>query len=245
MDNALYVSLSRQMTLRREMDVVANNIANVDTAGFKVESMLVKADSLSPSSGGVGGLPIQYVQDAGMARDFSQGALRATGGPLDVGLRGDGFFQVQTADGARFTRDGRFSLNAQGQLVTAKGDAVLADGGSPVTLDPTKGEPKIAPDGTVSQKGAVVGKIGVVRFASNSALQKAGGGYYQNVSNAASQAAPDVKLAQGMVEDSNVNPITQITRLIEVSRAYETISNLMDQNRSLSEQSIQRLGRVN
>ena len=244
MDNSLYVGLSRQMTLRKELDLVANNIANQDTAGFKVESMMVQNDPKTPTASSPGA-PIQFVYDAGVARDFSQGALKQTGGPLDLGLTGNGFFQVQTADGTRYTRDGRFSLDAQGQMVTASGDPVLADGGSPVALDPTKGEPLIAEDGTISQKGQVVGKIGVVRFASQGALQKAGGGYFQNVSNLAPQPAQDTKIAQGMIEGSNVNPISQITRLIEVSRAYEQVANMMDQTSSLSDQSIQRLGKVN
>ncbi len=244
MDNTLYVSLSRQVTLRKELEVVANNIANADTAGFKVESLMVVADPKTPKAT-PGAVPIQFTTDQGLARDFSQGALHQTGGTLDLGLRGDGFFQVQTANGARYTRDGRFSLNAQGQIVTASGDPVLGDGGAPVSIDPTKGPPLIGADGTISQGAQTSGKIGVVRFASPSALKKDGGGYFENVSNLGSQPAQDTKIEQGMVESSNVNPITQITRMIEVSRAYQQISNIMDGNGSLSEQAIQRLGKVN
>lgn len=244
MDNTLYVSLSRQMTLRKELDVVANNIANADTVGFKVESLMVAADPQTPKAT-PGARPIQFAFDNGLARDFGQGALTQTGGTLDLGLRGDGFFQVQTANGPRYTRDGRFSLDAQGQIVTAAGDPVLSDGGSPVSVDPTKGALLIGPDGTVTQRNQIAGKIGVVRFASLAALQKDGGSYYQNVSNIGSQAAPDTKIEQGMVESSNVNPVSQITRLIEVSRAYEQISNIMDGNSSLYNEAIQRLGKVN
>jgi flagellar basal-body rod protein FlgF len=244
MDNTLYVSLSRQMTLRKELDVVANNIANADTAGFKVESLMIEDDPVTPPST-PGAPPIQFSFDNGLARDFSQGALRATGATLDLGLRGDGFFQVQTADGTRYTRDGRFALNALGQIVTAAGDPVLGDGGSPVTIDPTKGAPLIGPDGTITQGKQTAGKIGVVRFSSQAALQKDGGGYFENVSNLSAQPAQDTKIEQGMVESSNVNPITQITRLIEVSRAYEQIANIMDGNSSLYSEAIQRLGKVN
>jgi flagellar basal-body rod protein FlgF len=242
MDNTLYVSLSRQMTLRKELDVVANNIANADTVGFKVESLMVANDPETPAAT-PSARPIQFSAVNGLARDFSQGALTQTGGSLDLGLRGEGFFQVQTANGTRYTRDGRFSLDAQGQIVTAAGDPVLGDGG-PLTVDPTKGPPLIGPDGTVVQGKQSVGKISVVRFASLSALQKDGGGYFENVSNIGSQPAQDTKVEQGMVENSNVNPITQITRLIEVSRAYEQISNIMDGNSSLYNEAIQRLGKA-
>jgi flagellar basal-body rod protein FlgF len=245
MDNALYVSLSRQITLRKELDVVANNIANADTAGFKVESLLSGTDQAHPW-GVPRSRPIQFATDNGLGRDFSQGALRPTGGTFDMGLRGDGFFQVQTANGVQYTRDGRFALDAQGQLVTASGDPVLSDGGAPISIDPTKGAPLIGEDGTVTQGGAqIAGKIGVVRFASLSALQKQGDGYYANVSNLGSQPATDTKIQQGMIEDSNVNSITQITRLIEVSRAYQQIANIMDQTGSVYDESIQRLGKVN
>jgi flagellar basal-body rod protein FlgF len=243
MDNTLYVSLSRQMTLQTQLNVIANNIANADTAGFKVESVMVGADPQTPKAPGA--RPIQFVYDNGLARDYSQGALRPTGGTFDLALSGDGFFQVQTANGPRYTRDGRFGLDAQGQLVTAAGDPVLSDGGSPITLDPTKPPPSIGPDGTIAQGGSVIGKIGVVRFASLAALQKAGGGYFQNVSNIGSTPAPDTKIQQGMIEGSNVNPIQQISQMIEVSRAYEQISNMMNQTGSIYDESIQRLGKVN
>lgn len=244
MDNTLYVSLSRQMTLRKELDVVANNIANADTAGFKVESLMVANDPATPPAT-PGAPPIQFSIDNGLARDFSQGALRQTGASLDLGLRGDGFFQVQTANGTRYTRDGRFALDGQGRIVTAAGDPVLSDGGAPLALDPTKGAPLIGADGTITQGNQTAGKIGVVRFASQAALQKDGGGYFENVSNIASQPAQGSKIEQGMVESSNVNPIAQITRLIEVSRAYEQIANIMDGNGSLYNEAIQRLGKVN
>jgi flagellar basal-body rod protein FlgF len=226
------------------LEVVANNIANAETSGFKVESLMVRDDPQTPS-GAIRGRPIQFVVDNGLGRDFSQGALRQTGGTFDLGLQGTGFFQVQTANGVQYTRDGHFGLDAQGQLITAAGDPVLSDGGSPITIDPTKPPPAIGADGTISQGGAVVGRVGVVRFASLSALRKQGGGYFQNVSNIGSQPATDTKIQQGMIEDSNVNPITQITRLIEVSRAYQQIANLMDQTGSVYDESIQRLGKVN
>jgi flagellar basal-body rod protein FlgF len=248
MNNALYVGLSRQMTLKREMDVIANNIANSDTTGFKVESLMLREDVQSPplnlSAGAQPPEKITFVHEAGVSRDFTQGALRQTGGTFDLGLQGDGFFQVQTAKGNRFTRDGRFSLNAQRQLVNVSGDQVLSSGGQAIVIDPTKEPPQIARDGTISQEGAILGKVGVFRFADSTQLAKEGDGLFDPGAQA---PAVDTKTAiqQGMLENANVDAIQQMTRMISVSRAYEQVSNMMEQTSATSDQSIQRLGRVN
>jgi flagellar basal-body rod protein FlgF len=245
MDNVMYVGLSRQETLQRELAVVANNVANVDTAGFKVESLMVQTDTEKLSGAGGDGAPpsVNFALDAGVARDFGQGALKQTGAPLNMAIEGEGFFKVQTPAGERYTRDGRFGMDATGRIVTASGQPVQGDGGD-ITLDPAKGPPMIAPDGTISQEGQIVGKVAVVTFTSLAALAKDGDGLYRNVSNLQPQPADKIRVQQGMLEASNVEPITQITRLIEVTRAYESISRMVDQTGDLSSQSINRLGHV-
>lgn len=253
MNNALYVGLSRQMALQREMDVVANNIANSDTAGFKVETVRLQTDTKTPqvSNGGARPTPINFVFDAGVQRDFSQGPLRPTGAPLDMALQGDGFFSVQTPGGPGYTRDGRFALDGKGQIVDTSGDAVQSATGGPIIVDPLKASPSIARDGTVSQiepaTGAVtvIGKVGVVNFADPQALQKTAGGMYQNVSNLTPQPVKGAVVMQGMIENSNVDSIKQMARLIAVSRAYESVANMISQTGDTSDQSIQRLGKVN
>lgn len=242
MDNALYVGLSRQMTLQRALDVTANNIANADTVGFKVESLMVGTDPLAPRNAPATD-PIKYVIDNGLARNFGQGALEQSSNPLDVGIEGDGFFQVQTADGVRYTRDGRFGINAQNQLTDHQGDPVLGGGGAPISVDPQKGQLKIAADGTISQDGKQVGKLGVSRFASLSALKKQGDNLY-DAAGASPIAASDVKLHQGMIERSNVQQVTEITHLIAITRAYERIAQMMNQTQDLSQSAIQRLGKA-
>jgi flagellar basal-body rod protein FlgF len=250
MDNTLYVGVSRQMILQRELDVTANNIANSDTTGFKVESLMSSADPETPRSVANFGRPIQYALDHGMARDFTQGKLTQTGAPLDLAIEGQAFFTVTTPDGDRYTRDGRFTLDPQGRLVTQSGDVVQSASGAPITLNPDGGPPLIGPDGTISQslpgqlEETVVGKVGVVRFDSLSSLTKQGGGLYSNTSSSAPQPAPDARIRQGMLEASNVQPIVQITDLIRITRAYESISNLISTTSDLSNQSIQRLGAV-
>jgi flagellar basal-body rod protein FlgF len=244
MDNALYVGLSRQMTLRHELDIVANNIANADTTGFKVENLLVKTEPKAPAVTLDGPKPVKFVIDTGVARDFSQGTLRTTGSPLDLAIEGQAFFKLTTPDGERYTRDGHFRLDDTGKLVTQNGQPVADAGGGELLIDPQKGPIAIAADGTVSQGIEQVGKIGVVRFDSLSVLEKTGDNLYRNTSNQQSQPAPDARVRQGMLEGSNVNTITQITKMLEVTRAYESMAKMMDSTATLSRDSISRLGKV-
>lgn len=248
MDNAMYVGLSKQMILRRELDVTANNIANANTTGFKVESVMSAADPTFPAQTVGGPQPVQFAIDTGLARDFTQGALEKTNGPLDVAISGQGFFRISTASGERYTRDGRFTTDAQGQLVTQTGDPVLDVSGGPITLNANGGPPSIGRDGSVNQTSpgsptaVVVGRIAVVRFTSLSGLSKQGDGLYSDTAGVAPVAAPDAIVQQGMLEGSNVQPILQITDLIRISRAYDSISQMMSSTSDLSKTAIQRLG---
>ena len=244
MDNALYVGLSRQMTLRRELDIVANNIANADTTGFKVESLMLETAARAPAVTQGGPKPVKFVLDSGVARDFTGGALHKTDAPFDLGIEGQGFFKITTAEGERYTRDGHFRMDDAGKLTTQDGKAVLDEGGGEITVDPIKGPLTIATDGTVSQGTERVGKVGVVRFDTLSVLEKAGDNLYRNTSNQQPQAAPDARVHQGMLESSNVNTVLEITRMMEVTRAYESMAKMMDSNADLSRRSIERMGRV-
>jgi len=175
-----------------------------------------------------------------VARDFSPGTLTTTGRPLDLAIDGDGFFKVQTPQGERFTRDGRFTADAQGRITNARGDA-LGDG---ITLDPLRGEVSISRDGVVSQEGVRIGKIEVYRFASLAGLSKTGDALYANEGNIAPQVAADAKIQQGAVESSNVQPVIEITRMMEVAREYERIAKMMDQTAQLDRSAISRLGAI-
>ncbi|MDO8913799.1 MAG: flagellar basal-body rod protein FlgF [Phenylobacterium sp.] len=243
MDNALYVGLSRQMTLRRELDIVANNIANADTTGFKAESLMLEAAPRAPARTFGGPQPIKFVLDSGVARDFTPGSLHKTDAPFDLGIEGMGFFKVTTADGERYTRDGHFRMDDIGRITTQGGQAVLDEGGGEVTVDPQKGPVTIATDGTISQGAERIGKVAVVRFDTLSVLEKAGDNLYRNTSNAQPQAAPDARVHQGMLESSNVNTVLEITRMMDVTRAYESMAKMMDSNADLSRRSIERMGK--
>ena len=244
MDNALYVGLSRQMTLRRELDIVANNIANADTTGFKVESLMLETAPRSPAMTQGGPSPVKFVLDSGVARDFTQGALRKTEATFDLGIEGQGFFKITTPDGERYTRDGHFRMDDTGRLTTQSGQGVLDEGGGEITIDPQKGPVTIATDGTVSQGANKVGKIAVVTFDDLSGLSKTGDNLFRNTSNLQPQASTAARVHQGMLEGSNVNSILQVTRLIEISRAYESMARTIENSAELSRRSVERLGRV-
>jgi flagellar basal-body rod protein FlgF len=248
MENSVYVGLSKQIVLQRRLDIIANNIANSDTSGFKVESLQENEDPQAPASTLGGPQPVKFVVPGGVVRDFSQGALRRTDSPMDVAIDGRGFFTIQTPAGPRYTRDGRFRTDDSGRLVTQSGSPVLDDGGAEITIPPEKGAVSISPDGTMTQttsKGTErLAKLGVVTFSNLSTLEKVGDNLLQNTSNQTPTPATDVKLRQGMLEDSNVNPILEITRMIEVSRAYEQISKMIDSQGTLSTQAVNQLGKV-
>lgn len=244
MENAAYVGLSRQMTLRRELDIVANNIANADTNGFKVEQLLVGAEVGERARNAFVRPGVSFVLDNGVGRDFSQGALQQTGRDLDFAIEGEGaFFTVQDDAGEAYTRDGAFTLDPTGRLTTKQGLPVLGDGGE-IILDSTLGQVSVGADGTITQDGETVGRLSMVRFDTLGALEKGGDGLYRNPTNAAPVEANDARVRQGMLEGSNVNPILEITNLIEIQRAYESVSRMIENTTDLSRRSVERLGRV-
>ncbi len=244
MENAAYVALSRQMTLRRELDIVANNIANADTTGFKVEQLLLGEEIGERARNAFIRPGVSFVLDNGVGRDFGQGALKQTGRTLDFAIEGEGaFFALKDGGGDAYTRDGAFTLDPEGRLTTQAGAAVQGDGGD-IILDPALGQPAVAADGTISQNGQRVGRLGVVRFDTLAVLEKGGDGLYRNASNAAALDANDVQVRQGMLEGSNVNPIIEITNLIAIQRAYESVSRMIENTNDLSRRAVERLGRA-
>jgi flagellar basal-body rod protein FlgF len=226
------------------MDVIANNIANVSTAGFKRESAKFEEYmvTLPVGEGQKGSRQVSFVKDAGITRDLSQGSIEHTGGPLDVAINGKGFFVVATPDGERYTRDGHFSLNANGQIVTSDGHAIQGEGGA-ITVNPTDGEIHIAKDGVVSSvvNGALsqLGKIRLAGFADEALMKKEGANLYSTDQGATAAAGT---VSQGSLESSNVQPVVEISKMIEVMRAYEATATLAKSQSDLSRQAIAKLG---
>jgi flagellar basal-body rod protein FlgF len=241
MDNSLLVSLSQQLAAYRAMDVISNNLANVSTPGFKRETAKFEEyiSQQQPGDGQKGLQPISFVKDAGLLRDTGQGNIEHTGAPFDVAIAGKGFFAVQTSNGIRYTRDGHFSLDASGQIVNSDGYALQGDGGA-ITVTPDDGDIQIAPDGTVSGRTGQLAKIKVADFANEAAMTKEGRNLY-NTSQ--TPTTPDrITLRQGMLESSNVQPVVEISHMIEVMRAYEATATLSKNQEDMMRDAIDKLG---
>jgi flagellar basal-body rod protein FlgF len=251
MENAILVGLSRQVTLERQLDVVANNIANVNTAGFKADRSLFEEylNSGAHEDNFIGrDRRVSYVQDRATYRDFSPGSLEPTKNPLDLAIDGSGFFAVQAAGGERYTRDGNLQVNNLGQLVTSGGDQVLGTSG-PIVLQPTDHDVNVSPDGTITvlegsaKTDSVRGKLRLVSFTDAQSLLKQGSNLY---AAAAGAAQPDLKstLRQGFVEKSNVNAVSEMSNMIQVMRTYTQISTLLQQQSDLQRSAIEKLADV-
>ncbi|MBY0532774.1 MAG: flagellar basal-body rod protein FlgF [Xanthobacteraceae bacterium] len=252
MENALLVGLSRQVALRRELDVIANNIANLNTTGFKGESVMFE-QFLDPTARheyfpGTD-RRVAFVLDRATLQDFSQGPLQRTEAPLDVAIDGPGFFAIQTQNGERFTRAGNFHLNPQGQLVTNNGHPVLGTGG-PITFEPTDTSIAIAADGTVSATNGAGqvgdrGKLRLVTFANPAQLTQQGDGLWSAPTTMAPQvAAPTTRAVQGALEKSNVHAVKEMNRMLEITRAYANISNMQSRTDELRRKAIEKLAEV-
>ncbi|MFN0264131.1 flagellar basal-body rod protein FlgF [Tepidamorphus sp. 3E244] len=244
MENALLIGLSRQVALRREMDVIANNVANLGTTGFKKEAMLFEEYQM-PKAEWTADRPrdreLSYVHDLATIRDYSPGAMVQTGNPLDVAINGEGWFVVNTPVGERYTRNGAFLLNQAGELVTNEGYQVLGEGG-PMTFGTEDTDIAIASDGTVSSAAGNKGRLRVVEFETNMVLRPEGSSLFTTDAQATIAVAP--RVAQGVIEKSNVQPILEISRMIEVNRAYQSLANTLEKADQLRRNAIGKLADI-
>ena len=252
MENTLLVGLSRQMVLERQMDVVANNVANVNTNGFKADRSLFEQFLRSPAHEDNFQRPdrqVAFVQDRGTFKDFATGASEMTKNPLDVAIDGKGFLVVQTPAGERYTRDGNLQINNQGQLVTQSGYPVMG-GSGPIVFQQTDKQVTIATDGNVTvlegsnRLDSVRGKLRIVSFADAQSLVKDGGNLYSAGQGVAPLPDTTSRVNQGYVEKSNVNSVTEMSRMIEITRAYTQISALLQQQSDLHKSAIEKLAEV-
>ena len=243
MDNTLLITLTAQNALRRQMDVAANNMANLSTAGFKSEVVLFEPVIRRPASVVERPKTVEFVRDYTIARDFRPGALQRTDNPLDLALTGDGYFTIQTTQGNAYTRDGKFQLDAQGRLITHDARFVLDNAGEIITLDLTQGEPLMARDGTITQGATQMAQLGLASFQRPGAMDKIGDNLWRPTNEAATPST-DTQVIQGMIEGSNVVAVTELTRIMEISRAFESASRLQKQAEDLRSRAIERLARV-
>ncbi|MBL8537722.1 MAG: flagellar basal-body rod protein FlgF [Hyphomonadaceae bacterium] len=242
MDNTQMLALQTQRVLQRRLDVTANNLANVATSGFKADNLVLEEVADTGATAEDAPLDVVFVRDIGLMRDMSQGPIAMTGNTLDVAIEGAGFFMVEGPGGQPlYTRDGAFSLTGEGRLVTSDGRAVLSSGGAPIVLDPQGETPVIGRDGAIRVAGVEAGRIGVVSFDAPGALAKVG----DNLWDAQGQATGEFEgvVLQGALEGSNVRPVIELTRLIEISRAYQNAARIVSGADDLRQRAIQALGR--
>lgn len=236
MDAAGYTTLTRQSGLMREMQVVANNIANLSTTGFRREG-LIFSEYVSRMQDGPS---LSMANGNTRLVDLSQAGVNPTGGTFDLAIQGEGFFLIETADGQALTRAGVFVPSAEGELVTPDGNRLLDQGGAPVFIPPDARVVAVAQDGTISADGQPVARLGLWGPTDPTALKHQTGTLF---------AADDLQpveggtILQGFLEASNVEPVSEIARMIEVQRAYEMGQKFMDAEDQRMRGVIQTLGK--
>ncbi|ABV94984.1 flagellar basal-body rod protein FlgF [Dinoroseobacter shibae DFL 12 = DSM 16493] len=238
MDATQYTALSRQNALKREMTVIANNIANISTTGYRAEGLVF---SEYVQATGHGQASISMTDSGAKITNYSQGMLRQTGGSFDMAIEGDGFFQVAAPEGVRLTRAGAFEPDANGLLVTPDGYQLLDAGGAPVFIPPDARSIAVAADGTLSADGRPLTNIGLVVPEDPLLMERAPGASF--IPNGGVLPAENASVHQGFIEGSNVNPIVEVARMIEVQRRYESAKSFIDKEDDRIKTVIQTLGR--
>ena len=227
MDSPGYIVLSRLGAQLRTTQVLANNLANADTPGFRAERA-VFAEFLQPRSGGAlpGDRGAAYAIDRATWRDTAAGAISTTGNPFDLALQGDGFFAVETPRGERFTRAGRFLLAADGKLTDPDGNAVLDVRGTPVSIGPNDTRVEITADGGIRSENGPIGQLRVVRFEDTQKLKAEGARLF--ASDESGTPAPRPGVVQGAVEGSNVQSVVEITALTAQTREFQFAAQFVE-----------------
>jgi flagellar basal-body rod protein FlgF len=226
MENTIYVALSRQMALRSHMDIIANNVANMSTSGYRAQNMVFtefveKADREDATKD-----DLSFVLDYGHYQNTQAGPLKQTGNDLNAAIQGPGYFGIQTPEGVMYTRNGDFQLNANGELSTGNGYLVADDGGGTLTVPRDASRIFISEDGALSTDEGEVGRLMVVEFENVQQLEAMGNGLYKT--EAPTIEAENSRVKQGMLEGSNVNPVLEMTRMIDVLRSYQSTQNMLN-----------------
>jgi flagellar basal-body rod protein FlgF len=241
MQNATTIALSRLVAQQRSLDVTAANLANSGTPGFKAERMLFAdyIDRQQRVDTPQGGATMDYTQDRATYRNQQQGAITHTANPLDLAIGGDGFFTVMTQQGPRLTRAGRFSLQPNGTIGDIDGNALLDTTGQPVRLSPADTDLQVAGDGTLSSQNGMIGKIGVVQPADVNSLDAQGGRLFNTASPTTAVAGPH--LVQGALEESNVQPIEETTKMMSDLREFQFVTQFVQAESDRQQSAIDKL----
>ena len=227
MQNTSYIGLSRQAALWRQLEVVANNMANANTPAYKGEQMMFR-EYLVPtrSSDRAMGGKLSFVQDVGVLRDVREGPVTKTDNTLDFAIHGDGYFQIETESGMRYGRNGHFRMDQTGMLVNSAGFAVMDSRDQPIIFAPNESRIEVSEDGSVSTENGVVAKLKVVTFANDQELKNAGDSLFETTQDPNVVDRPTI--VQGMIEESNVQPVVEMTRMTQILREYEGVQKMID-----------------
>jgi flagellar basal-body rod protein FlgF len=245
MDISSYVLLSHETALRRRMDVVSNNLANMSTVGFKREAPVFR-EYVEPTESSVDSArTTSFVLDYGTVHDTANGGFQPTGNPLDVMIDGPGWLAVEAPGGeTAYTRAGFIKVAENGELVTAGGQRILGEGGTPITIPAEEAASlSIGEDGTVHGANGPLGRIAVTVFDDEGVLAQIGDGLMRGEGGRELEAG-ETKLRSGGVEGSNVNPISETTDMIEILRAYQASKSMSDAMSDLRKRAIEKLGRA-
>ncbi|MGE0743966.1 MAG: flagellar basal-body rod protein FlgF [Rhodospirillales bacterium] len=239
MENTLYIALSHQMAAQRNVEVLANNLANATSPGFKGDSLMFTEYVEKAGRG----QPISFVRDRAVFHNLTEGSLKRTDNELDVAINGRGWFTVGSNGGELYTRNGHFHLNQQGQIVTSRGEPVLGENNQPIVIGAEDANVTIASDGTVSAGAEVRGKLKIVGFANEQDLRNVSGGLFRAPAPGEPIAAPT--LVQGSLEESNVQPIVEMTRMMDAVRTYQQAQKMIDVEHERQRKAIDRLMKTN
>jgi len=226
MNSGYYAACAGLVSRTEALDTIANNLANTSAAGFRAQHNIFSSVLAATNDDEISTLN-QDANDfgilSGTRMDRTQGTLTHTGNDLDVAIEGDGYFSVQTASGVKYTRAGNFRIAADGNLTTSAGDDVLGSNGA---IRVPAGTVAISTDGTITSNGAAAGRLSLVRFDDDTALQSEGS-LYTVAPQGTAKPATDSVVRQGMLEDSNVNPVTSVVELIGAQREMENMRRVL------------------
>ena len=238
METGLYVALSGQIALQKRLDGIANNVANSSTPGFRADNSTF--ESVISRNGRAS---VAYSNSGQVTFAPAAGPMTQTGNPLDVAIKGEGFLAIGTPSGTVYTRDGRMQVSASGDLETLAGLPILDIGGAPLQIDLQRGSIEILADGTITQNGNTVGRLGLFLIPADAKLSRYEGSGF--IADAPAEPVTDYNrngIVQGAIEGANVNPVLEMSRLIAVTRAFEALSNSIEQSDRKMSDAIRTLG---
>jgi flagellar basal-body rod protein FlgF len=252
MENTSLVGLSRQIALQRELDVVANNVANLNTTGYKADNVIFHEHLMPVARANAFRAPdrqISFVQDRATWLDLAQGPVQQTGNPLDIAISDNAFLTVQTPAGERYTRNGALQINSAGELVTSEGLQVIGQNG-PIVFQGNDRNVSISTDGTISVRegnnttDSLRGKLRFASFDQPQRLQKDGTSTYMMPPGMQAQTPTTVRIVQGAIEKSNVRGVVEMTRMVEVTRTYTQVAGMLQQQADMRRSAIEKLAEV-